>query len=55
MGRKVTPVHTLKAYEGLAVKLHSFLTLVLDGDEWSGVHPRAGLDTLEKRNIPCCY
>jgi hypothetical protein len=39
----------MKVCVGVAVWLHSFLILVLGGDEWSGIHPTAGLNILEKR------
>jgi len=28
-------VHTMKAYRGVEVQLHSFLTMALDGSQWS--------------------
>ena len=31
------PVHVLKTYGGVEVQSHSFLTLALDGAEWSGL------------------
>jgi len=30
----VIPTHTIKAYRGLGVYLHSFLTSALDGGQW---------------------
>jgi hypothetical protein len=36
---KVLPVCSMRALGGLEVWLLSFLTLALDGDEWSTVHP----------------
>jgi hypothetical protein len=41
----------MKVCGGMAIWLHSFLTLVVGGDERSGIHPRAALDTSEKRKI----
>lgn len=35
MKGKVDPVHVIKAYRGNKVELHSFVTLALDGGEWS--------------------
>ena len=32
-------MHTIKEYGGLKVQLHLFLTLVLDGGEWSTSPP----------------
>jgi hypothetical protein len=37
--REFAPVHALKAYRGIEVQLHSFLTLVLVGGEWSASCP----------------
>ena len=37
----------LRHIEGVEVQLHSFLTLALDGGEWSKSSP--GLFTLEKK------
>jgi hypothetical protein len=31
----VVPTHVMKAYAGVQVQLHSFLTSTLDVDEWS--------------------
>jgi len=32
---KAFPLHTMKIYGKAEVQLHSFLTLALDGSEWS--------------------
>jgi len=37
---KAFPVHVMKAYEGVKVHLHSFLTLALDCGEWSSFMPQ---------------
>jgi hypothetical protein len=34
-----TIYHTVKKYEEVKVQLHAFLTLALDGDEWSASPP----------------
>jgi hypothetical protein len=34
----VAPVHIIKAHEGVAAELHSFLTSALDVDEHSALH-----------------
>jgi len=36
---KLWPVHTMKAYRGSEVHLHSLLTSVLDGGEWPTLRP----------------
>lgn len=36
---KVVPVHSVKAYGGVEVSLHSFSTVALDGCELSASHP----------------
>jgi len=36
---KFIPVYDIKVYRGVEVQLHSFLTLALDGGEWSATHP----------------
>jgi hypothetical protein len=35
----LTKHHAMKMYWGVEVQLHGFLTLVLDGGEWSASHP----------------
>jgi len=40
--------HTMKTYGGVEVQLHSFITLALDGDEWSAWCPNHF--TLQKRS-----
>jgi hypothetical protein len=43
--------HYTKTWAGMVAKLHSFLTLALDGGEWWGSH--IGRYTLEKeRPVP---
>jgi hypothetical protein len=37
---KAFPVHVIKAYEGVKVHLHSFLTLALDCGKWSSFMPQ---------------
>jgi hypothetical protein len=32
---KVIVLHAMKAYVGMEIQLHAFLTSALDGDEWS--------------------
>jgi hypothetical protein len=54
-----TKHHPMKTYRGMEVKLHVFLTSVLDRCEWSTdttaalppARARAGLDTVSKRKI----
>jgi hypothetical protein len=52
---KVVPVllltehHTMKAYGGVKVQLHTFFDLALDGDEWSASRP--GHFTLRERAL----
>jgi hypothetical protein len=36
---KVVTVHTMKAYGGMKVYLHTFLTLALDNGDWSALWP----------------
>lgn len=43
---KIVPVHFMKAYGGLDLRLHSFLTFSLDEREWSA--SRLDCFTLEK-------
>jgi len=35
----LTKYHTTKTYRGVEVQLHVFLTLALDGGEWSASRP----------------
>jgi hypothetical protein len=59
----------MKTYGAAEIQLHSFLTSVLDGGEWSvscsvhftpeerapGTPWKEGWDTVTKRKIPCTY
>jgi hypothetical protein len=36
---KFVPVHDIKAYGGIYLEIHSFLSSVPDGREWSSSHP----------------
>jgi hypothetical protein len=60
--------HAMKTYEEMDVSLHAFLTLALDGDEWSASHhshfaqqpldrglcgPRANMAALGMRKNSC--
>ena len=53
---KSFPVHTVKVYEGVVVKLHSFLSLAIDAGDWSvsrlGRYKFGGLfsGTIEQEN-----
>ena len=37
-GKQVVSVHTMRAYGGEEVRVHSFLTLALDVEKWSASH-----------------
>jgi len=52
----------MKMYWGVQIQLHAFLTLALDGGEWSAscpskedLGPRASLNTAAKRRILTLY
>jgi len=51
---KVIPIHTVKAYRGVKVKLHSFCPLVQDGHELQTPCPMCftKLSPLEKTLVP---
>ena len=47
----VTPTHTLEAYGGLGVYLHSFLTSALDGGQWP-TSCRGRFTTAKEPSVP---
>jgi len=47
---KAVHVHAMRYTGGAEVQLHSFLTLSLDGSEWSASHP--GLPATSKDGTP---
>jgi hypothetical protein len=45
---KVVHMHSIKAYWGIMIQLHSFLTSTLDAGEWSNLRP----DRLKPGSVP---